>query len=348
MQGRLNRAGASVLLAALVVAPVAAQQVTGAGATFPAPLYGKWFDSYHQKNAGVTVNYQAIGSGGGIQQLKAGTVDFGASDAPLSDEERSSMPGPVVHIPTVAGAVVLTYHVPGAPDNLKLTGPVIADIFLGKITKWNDPRIAGVNPGAKLPGTAIAVAHRSDGSGTSYIFTHYLSAVSPEWKQKAGAGKSVNWPVGLGGKGSEGVTGLVKQTPGSIGYVELNYAVQNKLPVAQIQNKAGKFIAPSVESTTAAAAGAVEAMKSDIRTPIVNSPNAKAYPIAGFTYLLVYKDMKDPVKGKAVVDFLKWAMGEGQSMAPSLYYAPLPKGVVSLNQAALKTLTVGGKKVAER
>jgi phosphate transport system substrate-binding protein len=209
MQGRVNSAGAGVLLAALVAAPVAAQQLTGAGATFPFPLYSKWFDAYHQANPGTTINYQSIGSGGGIQQLKAGTVDFGASDAPLSDEERSSMPGPVVHIPTVAGAVVLTYHVPGAPNGLKLAGPVIADIFLGKVTRWNDGRIAGANPGVKLPATAIAVAHRSDGSGTSYIFTHYLSAVSPEWKGKVGAGKSVNWPVGLGGKGNEGVSGLV-------------------------------------------------------------------------------------------------------------------------------------------
>lgn len=325
----------------------AAQQLTGAGATFPYPIYSKWFDAYHQKNAGVQINYQSIGSGGGIQQLKAGTVDFGASDAPLSDSEAKAMPGPVVHIPTVAGAVVLAYNAPGVPKDVKLSGDVIAEIFLGQITRWNDPRIAKLNPGVTLPSTAIAVAHRSDGSGTSYIFTSYLSAVSAEWKQKVGAGKSVNWPVGLGGKGNEGVAGIIKQTPGGFGYVELAYAVQNRLPFAQVQNAAGRFITPSVSSTTEAAAGGAARLKSDIRSPIVNSANPKAYPIAGFTYLLVYRDLKDSTRGKALVNFLNWALADGQKMAPSLYYAPLPKSVVNLNVASVKSLTAGGQKLAQ-
>jgi len=337
---------AAACVATLAVG-AAAQQLTGAGATFPYPIYSKWFDAYHQKNGGVQINYQSIGSGGGIQQLKAGTVDFGASDAPLSDAEAKDMPAPVVHFPTVAGAVVLAYNVPGV-SQLKLSGDVIVDIFLGQITRWNDPRIAKLNAGVSLPSTAIAVAHRSDGSGTSYIFTHYLSAVSGEWKTKVGAGKSVNWPVGLGGKGNEGVAGIIKQTPGGFGYVELAYAIQNRLPFAEVRNAAGKFVVASVASTTAAAAGGAESLKSDIRTPIVNSPNAKAYPIAGFTYLLVYRDLKDATRGKALASFIKWSMSEGQKMAPDLYYAPLPKGVVALNQASLKSLTAGGQKVAQK
>jgi phosphate transport system substrate-binding protein len=331
---------------AAVAAPVASQQLTGAGATFPYPIYSKWFDAYHRGNAAVQINYQSIGSGGGIQQLKAGTVDFGASDAPLSDEEARSMPASVAHIPTVAGAVVVTYNVPGAPANLKLSGPVIGDIFLGKLRRWNDVRIAALNPGVRLPNAAVAVAHRSDGSGTSFIFTHYLAAVSPEWKTKVGSGKSVNWPVGLGGKGSEGVTGLVKQTPGGIGYVELAYAVQNRMPYASVQNKAGKFIVPSVGSITAAAAGAAGSVRKEIRSLIVNSPSPNAYPIAGFTYLLVYHNMKDAAKGQALAKFLQWAMKDGQKMAPALYYAPLPQQVVSINMATLKGLTAGGKKLA--
>jgi phosphate transport system substrate-binding protein len=329
--------------AVLAGAPAAAQQLTGAGATFPFPIYSKWFDAYHQAHPPVTINYQSIGSGAGIQQLKAGTVDFGASDAPLSNEERASMPAPVVHIPTVAGAVVLAYNLPTVPSGLKLSGDVIADIFLGKITRWDDRRITALNPGRRLPGNAIAVAHRSDGSGTSYIFTHYLAAVSPVWKQSVGAGKSVNWPVGLGGKGNEGVTGIVKQIPGGFGYVELAYAIQNRLPFAQVRNRAGHFITPSVASTTAAAAGAIAQVKQDIRAPIVNSPDPRAYPIAGFTYLLVYKDMKDPARAKVLVQFLHWAMRDGQKMAAALDYAPLPRPVVAVNTAALATLTARGQ-----
>jgi phosphate transport system substrate-binding protein len=338
----------ALAVVALSVTAVFAQQLTGAGATFPYPIYSKWFDTYHKMNPGVTINYQSIGSGGGIQQVKAGTVDFGASDAPLSDEEQASMPTPVVHIPTVAGAVVMSYNLPGVSAQLKMDGPVIADMFLGKITKWNDPRLAALNKGVNLPSLPVAIAHRSDGSGTSYIYTNYLAAVSAEWKGKVGAGKSVNWPVGLGGKGNEGVAALVKQTPGGLGYVELAYAIQNHLAYAQVKNKSGKFIEPSVASTTAAAAGGAPALRAEIRTPIVNSPGAGAYPISGFTYLLVYRDMKDPVRGKALGGFLKWAMGDGQKLAESLYYAPLPKSVVALNAATLKKLTAGGQKVASR
>ena len=325
-----------------VSAPAATMTLTAAGATFPYPIYSKWFDMYEQAH-GVKINYQSIGSGGGIQQLTAKTIDFGASDAPLSDDETKKMPGAVVHIPTVAGADVVTYNVPGVTTGLKLTGDAIAGIFLGTIKKWNDPAIKKANPDVKLPDTAISVAHRSDGSGTTYIFTHYLAAVSSEWKSQVGAGKSVNWPVGIGGKGNEGVAGVVKQTPGSVGYIELAYAVQNKLPYADVKNSTGEFITPTTDSTTAAANGGVEAMKKDIRTVIVNSPEKGAYPIAGFTYVLLYQDQADAAKGKAIVDFLNWAMTEGQKECAALYYAPLPAGVVALNQAALKTITFAGK-----
>lgn len=318
--------------------------ITGAGATFPYPIYSKWFDAY-EKSTGVRINYQSIGSGAGIQQLKAKTVDFGASDAPLSDEEIKSMPAPVIHIPTVAGAVVLTYNIPGLSKALKLTPDVIAGIFLGKIKSWDDAAIAAANPGAKLPKQAIFVAHRSDGSGTSYIFTNYLAAVSGEWKSTVGAGKSVKWPAGIGGKGNEGVSGIVKQTPGTIGYVELAYAAQNKLPYASVRNLAGQFVEPSVESTTAAAAGATDSLKKDIRSLIVNSPVKTAYPIAGFTYILLYKDQSNPAEAKDLAGFLQWAIHDGQSMAKPLLYAPLPSTVVSINEATLKSVTANGKPV---
>ncbi|HEU4753825.1 MAG TPA: phosphate ABC transporter substrate-binding protein PstS [Armatimonadota bacterium] len=348
MNTRLAFALLTATLCAAAGKPATAQQLTGAGAPFPFPIYSKWFDAYHRANPGVTINYQSIGSGGGIQQLKNRTVDFGASDAPLSDAEVKQMPAPVAHIPTVAGAVVLAYNLPGAPNGIKLTGDVIGDIFLGKITRWNDARIAALNRGVSLPGRAIAVAHRSDGSGTTYIFTHYLAAVSPAWKSKVGAGKSVNWPVGLGGKGNEGVAGLIRQTPGGFGYVELAYAIQNRLPFAQVRNRSGRFIAPDVKSTTAAVAGAAGLLKGDIRTPIVNSPSPAAYPICGLTYLLVYRNMPDAAKGGTLVKFLRWAMGPGQALADDLHYAPLPKQVVSLNSATLKSLTAGGRKLAAK
>jgi len=320
--------------------------LTGAGATFPYPLYSKWFDEYGKVSPQVRINYQSIGSGGGIQQLKAGTVDFGASDAPLSGEEQKAMPGQVRQIPTVAGAVAVAYNLPGVKRRLRLDGETLTAIYLGEIKQWNDPRITKLNPGAKLPKLAVAVAHRSDGSGTSYIFTNYLAAVSKTWRDRVGAGKSVNWPVGIGGKGNEGVAGVIKQTPGAIGYVELAYAVQNKLAYAQIRNSAGKFVTPTIASTTAAAQGAVWDMMrvaeaTDLRRSFVNSPEKDAYPIAGFTYLLVYRNQTDQAKGKALAQFLHWAIHDGQRFAAPLLYAPLPVGAVEENNRAIHSLLFG-------
>jgi phosphate transport system substrate-binding protein len=322
--------------------------LTGAGATFPYPLYSKWFSEYAKVNPQVRINYQSIGSGGGIQQLKAGTVDFGASDAPLSNEELKSMPGPLAHIPTVAGAVVIACNLPGGPDELRLTPEIIAGIYLGDIKRWNDHRIAAANPGARLPGLPVAVAHRSDGSGTTYIFTHYLAAVSKAWADRVGAGKSVDWPVGIGGKGNEGVTGVVKQTPGGVGYVELAYAVQNKLASARVRNAAGNFVKPTLATTRAAASGAAEAMKKDVRVSIVNATAADAYPIAGFTYLLVYREQTNRAKGEALVKLLDWAIHDGQQFAEPLLYAPLPPDVVTINEAALRTIRFQGKPLLEK
>jgi len=314
-----------------------ALDLSGAGATFPYPIYSKWFDVYGQKT-NVRINYQSIGSGGGIKQLLAKTVDFGASDAPLSDAEIQAMPAPVAHIPTVAGAVVMAYNLPGVGKGLRLTPEVIAGIFLGTITRWNDVHIASVNTNLHLPDMAITVAHRADGSGTTYIYTHYLSAVSSTWATKVGSGKSVNWPVGIGGKGNEGVAGVIKETPGGIGYVELAYAVQNQITYANIKNKSGSFIEPSIASTTAAAAGAVSAMKKDIRVSIVNAPGRFAYPIAGFTYILVYRTNTDAVKGNALKTFLGWAIHDGQQYTGSLLYASLPPAVVKMNEATINSL----------
>jgi phosphate transport system substrate-binding protein len=319
---------------------LAAPTLNGAGATFPYPLYSKWFDVYAQKT-GVRINYQSIGSGGGIKAVQAHTVDFGASDAPLSDEEIKQMPAPVVHIPTVAGAVAVVYNLPGVGTGLKLDGATLANIYLGKIKNWNDARIVALNRGLRLPSRAIAVAHRSDGSGTSYIYTNYLAAVSPEWKTKVGAGKSVNWPAGVGGKGNEGVAGLVRQLPGGIGYVELAYALQNHLTYAAMRNASGRFTAPNLQTTAAAAAGAVPAMKRDIRVSIVNAKGPNVYPIAGFTYLLAYRQLGDAERGKALIGFLNWALRDGQKLAPALMYVPLPAGVVALNQRTVKTLRAG-------
>jgi phosphate transport system substrate-binding protein len=309
--------------------------LTGAGATFPYPLYSKWLAEYATINPQININYQSIGSGGGIQQLKAGTVDFGASDAPLSDAEMKEMPSPVVHIPTVAGAVAVIYNLPGLTEPVRLSADTLAEIYLGKIKQWDDSRIATLNPGIRLPKLAIAVAHRSDGSGTTYIFTHYLAAVSPSWAKKVGTGKSVDWPAGIGGKGNEGVTGIVKQTPGAIGYVELAYAEQNKLAYAQLKNLAGNFVSPNLDSTTAAAAGALAEMQKDVRVSIVNSPGAQAYPISGFTYILLYQQQQDAKKKAALLDFLNWAIGDGQQFAGPLGYAPLPTEIVELNKQAL-------------
>jgi phosphate transport system substrate-binding protein len=334
----------SLLLAGSVAGAAAAADsllINGAGATFPFPLYSKLFSDYNKLHPELKFNYQSIGSGGGIKQITEKVVDFGASDAPLTDEQLTKAPG-LVHVPTVMGAVVVTYNLQGVPA-LKLTPDALAGIFLGKVQKWNDPAIAAVNAGVKLPDSAIAVVHRSDGSGTSAIFTDYLSKVSAEWQSKVGHATSVKWPVGLGGKGNEGVTGLVKQTPGAIGYVELAYAKQNKLPVSSLKNHDGAFVEPSIASTSAAAAG-VE-MPADFRVSITDARGKTAYPIASFTYILVYKDQKDAAKGEALVKFLWWATHDGQKSAPALDYAPLPDAVVKKVEGTLKGLTIDGKSV---
>jgi phosphate transport system substrate-binding protein len=318
--------------------------LTGAGATFPYPLYSKWFDVYQQVT-GVRINYQSIGSGGGIRQILERTVDFGASDAPMTDEQLAAAPGPIIHLPTVIGAVVVTYNLPGVTGPLRLTPEAVAAIFLGEVRKWNDARIAQLNPSVTLPASDIAVVYRSDGSGTTNIFTDYLSSVSASWKERVGKGTSVSWPVGLGARGNEGVTGQVKQLPGTIGYVELAYAVQNKLPAAALQNQAGRFVEPALGSTTAAAAGAAGRMPEDLRVSIVNAPGEQSYPIAGFTYLLVYREQADQAKGKALVDFLWWALHDGQRYAPDLHYAPLPAEVVRKAEAKVKEITFQGRRL---
>jgi phosphate transport system substrate-binding protein len=316
--------------------------LTGAGATFPAPIYSKWFADYATKT-GVKINYQAIGSGGGIRQLSEGTVDFGASDSPMSDAEIAKAKGPVLHIPTVLGAVAITYNVPGVTAQLKLTGDVLADMFAGKITKWNDARLAALNSGVKLPATDILVVHRSDGSGTTFVFTDYLTTVSKTWAAGPGRGKEVPWPVGLGGKGNDGVAGQVKQTPGGVGYVELAYAKQNNLAFATIQNAAGKFVEPSVAGATAAAAGVAAKLPptTDYRLSIVNAAGADAYPISSFTWILVYQHQSDAVKAKKVVDFLHWALTDGESEAPALYYAPIPASMAMQLLQRLDSIKVG-------
>ena len=326
-------------LLAVVSLSTAAQAetlVNGAGATFPYPLYAKWFSEYAKVNSAVKFNYQSIGSGGGIKQITARTVDFGASDKALSDAELKAAPGELLHIPTVMGAVVVTYNIPGVTKGLRLTPETLSNIYLGKITKWNDPKLTKDNPKVALPNAPIVVVHRTDGSGTTSIFTNYLSKVSPEWQKAVGTGTSVRWPVGLGGKGNEGVAGQIKNTKYSIGYVELAYATENKLAFADLKNKAGQFVTPSIASTSAAAAGAAKSMPKDYRVDLVNQPGKNAYPIAGFTWLLVYKNQADKVKGKALVDFLRWELAKGQKMAPALLYAPLPANV---NAMVVKTIS---------
>jgi len=315
--------------------------LTGAGATFPYPMYSKWFDEYHNQHPNVKINYQSIGSGGGIKQIQAGTVDFGASDGPMTDEQIAQTPGKVLHIPTVLGADVPTYNIPGVTSELKFTPDVLADLFLGKITKWNDPRLAKANPGVKFPDEDIVIVHRSDGSGTTYIWTDYLSKVSSEWKDKVGKGTSVNWPVGLGGKGNEGVAGTVKQTEGSLGYVELIYAIQNKMPYGSVQNAAGTFVKASLDSVTAAA-GSVKDMPDDFRVSITNAPGKDAYPISSFTWLLVPAEWSDAGKEKVFVDFLNWMVDKGQTMTGQLSYAPLPKAVAQKVKARIKEIKVKG------
>jgi phosphate transport system substrate-binding protein len=315
---------AGLLLAGIAGTASAQMTINGAGATFPYPIYSKWFDAYAKVDPSVRFNYQSIGSGGGQKQILAQTVDFGASDGPMSDDNLAKAPGKLLHIPTVAGADVVTYNLPGSPT-LRLDAETIADIFLGRIKKWNDPKLVALNPGANLPDQEMVVVHRSDGSGTTYIWTDYLSKISPEWKQKVGTNTSVNWPTGLGGKGNEGVAGQIKQTPGALGYVELIYAVQNKMPYADVKNSAGEFVKASLDSITAALATAE--IPDDFRFSITNAPGKDAYPISGATWILVYRDQKDPAKGKKMVEFLKWAEKDGEQMAKDLQYAPLPENL---------------------
>lgn len=307
--------------------------INGAGATFPYPIYSKWFDEYAKSNPGVQFNYQSIGSGGGIKQITAKTVDFGATDGPMSMDQLTAAPGRIYHIPMVMGAVVIAYNLDGVAKGLKLSGDVLADIYLGKIKQWNDPRITEQNQGVSLPSSSIVVVHRSDGSGTSFIFTDYLSSVSSGWKGSVGKGTSVNWPLGLGGKGNEGVAGMLKQTPGSIGYVELAYAKQNGLTYANLKNQSGAYIEPTLTSTSKAADGV--SIPEDFRVSLVNSSNPEAYPIASFTWLLIYKQMDDHTKGAAIVSFIKWAVTDGQKYAEDLDYAPLPANVVQMIQQKL-------------
>lgn len=310
-------------------------QINGAGATFPYPIYSKWFDEYHKKNGSVQINYQSIGSGGGIRQVSNETVFFGATDGPMTDEQMKAAPGAILHFPMVLGADVPVYNLAGVAE-LKFTGPLLADIFLGKIKKWNDPAIAAVNAGVALPNTDITVVHRSDGSGTTYIWADYLSKVSPEWKDKVGVSTAVNWPAGVGGKGNEGVAGLVSQTPGSVGYVELIYALQNKIAFGAVQNANGDFVKATTESVTAAAAAAASNMPADFRVSITNAAGPGAYPVSSFTWLLLYEDPKDKAQSKAMVDFVKWALTDGQQFASQLGYAPLPAAVVAQELTALE------------
>jgi len=313
--------------------------INGAGATFPYPIYSKWFDVYHQKNSNINFNYQSVGSGAGIRQVTEGTVDFGASDGPMTDEQikafQDKRGSKILHFPTVLGADVPTYNIPGVTAALNFTPDALAGIYLGKITKWNDPAITGVNQGVNLPAQDIVVIHRSDGSGTTYIWTDYLSKISDEWKNKVGRNTSVNWPVGLGGKGNEGVTGLVKQTPNAMGYVELIYAVQNKIPYGAVKNSSGAFIKADLASVSAAAAGAAKDMPDDFRVSITNAPGKTAYPISSFTWLLIPSKISDGSKRDAIKGFLKWMLSDGQSYCEQLSYAKLPKEVVAKEMKAI-------------
>ncbi len=314
--------------------------INGAGATFPYPIYSKWFDAYEKANPGIKFNYQSIGSGGGIRMLSNRTVDVGGSDAPLTDQQLSDAPGKILHFPSVMGAVVVAYNLPGETETLRLTGAVIADIFAGKITKWDDEKIRALNPGTAIPSTDIVVCHRSDGSGTSYIFTDYLSKVSPSWSSDVGKSTAVKWPTGLGGKGNEGVTALVQQTPGAIGYVELIYALNNKIPFATIQNKNGAWVVASLEGVTAAAASVAGSIPSDFRVSITDAPGPDVYPISSFTYLLVYQKQSKKEVGEQIKKFLQWALHDGQKYAPELKYAELPAEVVQKEDAQLQQIQV--------
>ncbi len=322
----------------LLILPAAAQtKLNGAGATFPYPIYSKWFNQYHQQHPEIEINYQSIGSGGGIRQVTAGTVDFGASDGPMSDEQLAAAKFKILHLPTVLGSVVPAYNIPGVKGELKFTPDVIAGIYLGKITSWNDPAIGKANPGVSLPNQPIVVVHRSDGSGTTYIFTDYLSKVSAEWRDSVGKGTSVRWPVGLGAKGNEGVAGMVRQMEGAFGYVELIYALQNNITFGSVKNATGAFVKASLDSTTAAASS-MKSIPADFRVSITNAPGKDAYPIASFTWLLIPADWKDKTKEKVIVDFLNWMLDQGQTMTADLNYAPLPDGVKQKEREAIKTI----------
>ena len=335
-----------ILVAALAVGTIAWAQgallINGAGASFPNPIYSKWFDEFHKVHSNAQINYQSVGSGAGIKQVTEGTVDFGASDGPMNDDQIKAFTDKhgfgILHFPTVLGAAVPTYNVPGVAGALNFTPEALAGIFLGKVTKWNDPSIAGANKGVNLPANDIVVVHRSDGSGTTYIWTDYLSKVSDEWKSKVGKGASINWPVGLGGKGSEGVAGLIKQTPNSIGYVELIYAAQNNIPFGTVKNASGKFVKADLAGVSAAAAGAAKDMPEDFRVSITNAPGANAYPISSFTWLLIPAKFSDAAKRDAMKDFLKWSLADGQTFAESLSYAKLPKEVVAKETKALASI----------
>ncbi|MEW6278336.1 MAG: phosphate ABC transporter substrate-binding protein PstS [Candidatus Eremiobacterota bacterium] len=343
-----NAVAMTLLLLALGCARSGQVHLNGAGATFPYPLYSRWMDDYRSVSPDVALNYQSIGSGGGIRQITEQTVDFGASDAPMTDGELAAAPGPLLHVPTALGAVVVVYNLQDVPSGLRLTPDVLADILLGKIARWDDPRLRKLNPTAKLPAADITVVHRSDGSGTSAVFTEYLCRVSPEWKSQVGAGKSVNWPVGLGGKGNEGVSGQVKTTPGTLGYVELAYARQTGLACALLRNRAGHWVEPAPESITAAAAGCLKELPEDLRLVIVDAPGERSYPIASFTYILAYREQPDPARGEALARFLWWAVHDGQARCAELDYAPLPPEVVARVETRLRRMQNAGKPLLPR
>ncbi len=345
MWGKMLIALLALMWAICCTVFAAASLIKGAGATLPYPIYSKWFDDYSYQTGGIRFDYQLIGSGSGIKEIVAQTVDFGATDAPMSDEEIKKASGHILHIPTVLSAVVVAYNVNGLGSGLRLSGENVVEIFMGQITKWNDPKIAQNNPGLTLPNQEIVAIHRSDESGTTYVFTDYLAHISPTWTMKIGTGKSVKWPTGLSAKGNEGISGTIKQTPGSVGYLDFSYAKLNDLSYAFLQNRAGNFIEPSIEATTAALAKAK--IPSDYRMSIVNQPGAGTYPIAGLTWMLLYQSQKDPAKGKALVNFLWWALHEGQSMTKDFGYAPLPTRLVDMLEKTLNQIQYKGKSLLE-
>ncbi len=343
MRNLLSAAAALLILAASSLPARGAMLINAAGSTFGYPIYSKWFNVYAKEHPDLRFNYQSIGSGGGIKLLMDKTVEIGASDAPLNDQQMKAAPGPVLHFPTVLGAVSITYNLPGVKKELRITGPVISDIFLGRITKWNDPALAKLNPGVNLPDKSIFVIHRSDGSGDTYIFADYLTKVSPQWSKQVGRGTSLRWPVGLGGKGNEGVTALVRQTPYAVGYVTLIYALETHMPVAQVKNRAGEWIKPSLKSVTAAAAGAAGNMPKDFRVSITDAPGRDAYPISSFTWMIIYRRQTDRAFGEATMNFLRWAITKGQKYAPPMNYATLPANVREMELAQLKEVELPKK-----